>query len=158
MTKRRPKTECSVEDGVTVEYRHSASIHVVDREITEDTCLALWEQLFEMQAAPNDIAKLLASKLRETPPDPRLLNMLALMLDPKIDSHFKLVIKRQRDGKTWTRRANDAALAKFTNKYWQALGGKRGQLKDAIAATAAGFRISEATVRKALREFKMIRD
>ena|SRR5215472_3880180 len=99
MTKRRPKTECSVEDGVTVEYRHSASIHVVDREITEDTCLALWEQLFEMQAAPNDIAKLLASKLRETPPDPRLLNMLALMLDPKIDSHFKLVIKRQRDGR-----------------------------------------------------------
>ena len=131
-------------------------IHVVDREITEHTCLALMEQFFETLAGPDDITRFLASKLREKSPDRELLNMVALLLDPKADSYFKLVIKRQRDGKTWTRRANDAALAKFTNKYWRVLGGKRGQLKNAVAETARGFRVSEATVRKALREFKMI--
>jgi hypothetical protein len=155
MTKRRPKkTESpaySKIDGVIVDHPHSAPIHVADREINEDTYLALMEQLFEMQAGPDDIASLLASKLREKFPSREFLDMVALMLDPKVDSYFKLVIERRRSGKTWTRRANDAALAKAVIKYKRALGNKRGSLKTAVADVAAGFKVSQATVRKALR-------
>ena len=126
-------------------------IHVVDREITEHTCLALMEQFFETLAGPDDITRFLASKLREKSPDRELLNMVALLLDPKADSYFKLVIKRQRDGKTWTRRANDAALAKATIKYQRDLANKHGSRKEAVGAVADLFDVSEATVRKALR-------
>jgi hypothetical protein len=158
MTKRRAKKAespmYSIVDGVIVDHPHSACIHVVNREITEDIYLAVMEQAFEMMASPNEIARFLASKLRETSPNREFLNMMALLLEPNVNSYFKLVIKRQRDGKTWTRRANDAALAKATIKYWRALGGKRGELKKAVANVATGFKVSEATVRKALRSLQ----
>jgi hypothetical protein len=129
---------------------HSAAIHLVNREVTEDTYLAVIEQAFEMLAGPDDIAKFLASKLRASP-SREFLDIVALMLDPKVDSYFKLVIERRRSGKTWTRRANDAALAKATIKYQRAPGNKRGSRKDAVAAVADCFGVSQATVRKALR-------
>jgi hypothetical protein len=156
MTKRRPKkTESpgySVVDGVIIDHPHSAAIHVVDREITEDTNLALMEQLFEMLAGPDDIAELIVSKLREESPSREFyIRMVARMVDPKVDSYFKLVIKRRRSGKTWTRRANDAALAKAVAKYQRAVGKKRGSRKDAVGAVADLFDVSDATVRKALR-------
>jgi len=155
MTKRRPKkTESpmySLVDGVIVDHPHSAPIHVVDREITEDTYLALMEQFFEMLAGPDEIARSLASKLREKSPSREFLDMVALMLDPTVDSYFKLVIERRRSGKTWTRRGNDAALVKATTKYERALGTRRGSRKAAVGAVADLFHVSEATVRKALR-------
>lgn len=160
MTKRRPKKHEDdtksptyvVVDGVVVGGpSYSAPVHVVGREIAEDTNLALWEQLFEMQAGPDDIAKLLASKLREKSPHRDFLNMLALMLDPKVDSYFKLIIERRRSGKTWTRRANDAALVKAITKYERELRNKRGSRKAAIGKVADLFGVSEPTVRAALR-------
>src|SRR5262245_42045894 len=126
MTKRRPKQHTL--EGVAGDHPYSGRVFLADREdFTDDTGLALWEQLFEMQASEHDIAKLLASELRKGP-DRIFLNMLALMLDPEINSYFKLIIKRRRSGETWTRRNNDAALAKFAHKYQRALGSKRGTL------------------------------
>jgi len=153
MTKRRPdKTESamySIVDGVIVDHPHSATIHVVGREITEDTYLALMEQYFEMQAGPDDIAKFLASELRKSP-GREFLDMVALMLDPKVDSYFKLVVERRRSGKTWTRRANDAAIAKAVKQYRQALGGKHGDQRKAVKDVAKQFRVSIPTVLKAI--------
>jgi hypothetical protein len=152
MTKRRPKKHTL--DGVAGDHPYSGRVFMADREdFTVDTGLALWEQLFEMQASEDDIAKLLVSELRKEPPS-KFLNMLVLMLDPEINSYFKLAIKRRRGGDMWTRRANDAALAKFARKYQRALGNKRGTLKEAVGRTADRFKISEATVRQALRNSK----
>jgi hypothetical protein len=79
MTKRLPKKAES-----PFKRLHSAPIHVVGREMTEDTNLALTEQLFEMQPSTDDIAKLIVSKLdknctaaatsREGRRSPRTLN------------------------------------------------------------------------------------
>ena len=160
MTKRRPKkhdddTESPmyavVDGGVVVGPPYSAPVHVVDREITEDTCLALMEQAFEMMPGPDNIARWLASKLREKSPNREFLNMVALMLDPKVDSYFKLIIGRRRSGKTWTRRANDAALVKAITKYERESSNKRGSRKAAIGKVADLFGVSEHTVRAALR-------
>jgi hypothetical protein len=155
MTKRRPKKSESAMysevDGVIVDHPHSANIHIVDGEFTEDTALALMEQFFEMLAGPDDIAKYLAAELRKESPSREFLDMVAVMLDPKVDSYFKLVIERRRRGKTWTRRANDAALAKATIKYQRDLANKHGSRKEAVGAVADLFDVSEATVRKALR-------
>jgi hypothetical protein len=154
MTKRRSKkTESpmySKVDGPIIDHPHSAPIHLVDREVTEDTVLAVTEQLFEL-AGPDVFARWLASKLREKTPNRGLLEMVARMLDPKPDDYLKLVVERRRSGKTWTRRANDAALAKATTKYQRALGNKHGDQQKAIKKVAEQFGVSKATVLKALR-------
>jgi hypothetical protein len=137
----------------TVGRLHSDPVYVVGR-FNEDTYLALMEQFYKMLAGPDDIARSLASDLRKESPRREFLNMLALMLDPKVNCYFKLVIQRRRDGKTWTTRVNDGALAKATHKHWQALGGKRGQLKLAVGKVAEHFGCSAGAVRLALRKSK----
>jgi hypothetical protein len=132
-------------------FPQSDSVYVVDRENTVATNLALMEQLFEMMADSDRIAKFLASELREGTPKRELLDMVARMLDPGINDYFKLVVARRRGGKTWTRQANDAALAKAAIKWKRALGNKHGDQKKAVAKTAKQFEVSKATVLKALR-------
>jgi hypothetical protein len=147
MTKRQAKsTESPAYPKV-----HSASVYVVDREINEDTHLALWEQLYEMKTSPSDIAKSIASELRKESPNREFLDMVARMLDPKADGRFKLVVARRWKGKTWTRRANYAALKKATLKWKRALGNKHGDQKRAVIKTADQFEVSKHTVLKAIR-------
>ena len=149
MTKRpgRPK-----KSGLT----HSGRVyfHKGDRELTEDFYLALMERYYETLSGPDDIAKSLAADLRRDAPHLRFLNMLALMLDPKVNCYFKLVIKRRRGGTTWSRRNNDAVLAKATNEVFQALGGNHGDLKRAVGEIADYFEVSEGAVRLARQQSK----
>src|SRR5262249_5978681 len=57
----------------------------------------------------------------------------------------------RRSGKTWTRRANDAAIAKAVKQYRQALGGKHGDQRKAVKDVAKQFRVSIPTVLKSIR-------
>jgi hypothetical protein len=136
--------------NVRVDPPHSAAVHVVG-EPTEDTYLALMEQAFEMWAGPDAVAKFLANELRKKSTSRNVIAMVARMLDPEVKDYLKLSVVRRRNGKTWKRPANDAALAKWVTKYEQALGNKRGSRKVAVGAAADGFRVSEATVRATVR-------
>ena len=56
------------------------------------------------------MARMLARQLREPTPDRQMLDMVARWLDG--DDVFKLVVVRRRSSKSWTRKVNDAAIAK----------------------------------------------
>jgi hypothetical protein len=154
MTKRRPKKHksamYSIVDGVAVDVPHSATI-LVTGSPDEDTYLALQEQRYEMLAGRDAIARSLAAELRRDSPCRAFLDMVARMVDPESDDYFKLVVSRARNGKTWTRRANNAALAKAVTYREEVHGNRHGDQKKAVAEVAERYEVSKATVLKALR-------
>ena len=76
--------------------------------------------------------------------------MVARCLDPQSDDRFELVLKRRRDGKSWTKSVNNAAIAKAVEKCRQALGNKHGDQERAVRKVAKKFGIAGPTVRKAI--------
>ena len=138
MTKRRQKTE-------------SAIIHATN-SVTEDAVVtALYEQLYE-QIGPAAFASFLAARLRDPSPHPANLLMVARWLDPQSNDSLALVAVRRRRGKTWRKRVNDAAVAERVFKYEQMFGGRRGSIKKIVGEVADQFEISEAKVRKVMRQ------
>ena len=118
MTKRKPKPA-------------SAVIHAHGGP-ADDFNMALLEQAFELQqanegtgrAAACSMARMLARQLREPTPDRQILDMVARWLDG--DDVFKLVVVRQRSSKSWTRKVNDAAIAKALR---QEIAAKQAQVR-----------------------------
>ena len=139
-------------DGV----RKSAIVHGSGAETPQELYAAIMEPLFKV-LSPDDVASFLAGYLRSPAPHPDVIATVSHWLDPQTDDYIKLVVLRRRDGKSVTKRVNDAAIAKAVLKYRQAAGNKRGSLKHIVAEIAARYGVSEPTVRKAMRS-KMIRD
>jgi hypothetical protein len=127
----------------------SAIVHGSSRGSPVVLYMALYEQLFK-SIGPTDFADLIAERLRDSPPHPAILEMVARWLDPKGDDFFKLVVRRRR-GKSWTKKANDLAIAESAAECKQALGGKHGSLKKAVGEIADRFEVSDAKVRKVMR-------
>jgi hypothetical protein len=154
MTKRRPERHKSagyyIEDGVAIDLPHSATV-LVTGSPDDDTYLAVQEQRYEMLADRDAIAKSLAADLRRELPSRAFLDMVARMVDPESHDYLKLVVTRRRNGKTWTRRANDAALVKAVIYRQEVRGNRHGDQKKAIAEVAERYEVSKATVLKALR-------
>jgi hypothetical protein len=127
------------------------SIYAPEKPWDENIFAAGIEQLYALRG-PAAVAHFLSTRLRNPSSQPRaFFEMIARMIDPSEDGYLKLVVERRRSGKRWTRRANDAALAKAVTKYERALGNKRGSRKAAVGAVADLFNVGEGTVRKALR-------
>jgi hypothetical protein len=128
-------------------------IHVTKEMMANDTVdidMALIEQIYEIQG-PASVARLLAWRLRNPSPPRAVLNMVARWLDPEGDDCFKLVVVRQRVGKSPTKRINDITLKKAVVDYERALGSKHGSRTKAVKKVAKVFEVSKATVLKALR-------
>jgi hypothetical protein len=116
--------------------------------------MALYEELFK-SIGSTDFADFIAERLRDSPPSPAILEMVARWLDPKGDDFFKLVVVRRRRGKSWTKKANDLAIGEAFAERKRALGGKHGNLKKAVGEIADQFGVSSAKVRKIMRSIRI---
>ena len=144
MTKRKPKTS-------------SAVIHAHEG-LSEDVHMALLEQAFELEQANEgtgpasaSMARMLARQLREPNPDRQTLDMVARWLDG--DDVFKLVVVRRRSSKSWTRKVNDAAIAKALRQWLAADKPKYGMMKE----IGGRFGVSSHKVRQVHKNLKAIR-
>jgi hypothetical protein len=97
------------------------------------------------------IAEELAMRLRNPSPWRVALDQIARMLDPSDDGYLKLRVVRHRKGRTAMKYVNDAAIVKAVKKGVEARRNKHGRQKMAVAEVAKQFRVSKATVLKALR-------
>jgi hypothetical protein len=95
---------------------HSAIVHVLHGTPTGPVRMALIEQLFQMRG-PTAVARFIAKHLRDPSPPRWALDVVARWLDG--DDCFKLVVVRQRDKESWTKRVNDTAIIKLAQKYRQ---------------------------------------
>ena len=144
MTKRKPKTA-------------SAVIHAHGGP-ADDFNMALLEQDFKLQQANEgtgrasaSMARMLARQLREPTPDRQILDMVARWLDG--DDVFKLVVVRRRSSKSWTKKVNDAAIAKALLQWLAADKPKYGMMKE----IGDRFGVSSHKVRQVHKNLKAIR-
>jgi integrase len=128
-------------------------IHVTKEMMANDTVdmhMAFIERLFATQG-PAPVARYLTERLRDCPPHPGNLDLVARMLDPSEGGYLKLVLVRRRKGKTATRHINDAAIARAVKIKMEARGNKHGDQRKAVAEVAKLFNVKKATVLKAMR-------
>jgi hypothetical protein len=128
----------------------SAIVHGSSRVSPAGLNMALYEELFK-SIGPTDFADFIAKRLLDSPPNPAILEMVARGLDPKGDDFFKLVVVRRRRGKSWTKKANDLAIAEAVAESKRALGNKHGDQKKAVKEVAKHFDVSKARVLKTIR-------
>jgi hypothetical protein len=126
-------------------------VHVDRETIASDAVdMALIEQAFAIKGSAT-VARLLVWRLRQSSPSRAVLDQIARMLDPSDDGYLKLRVVRHRKGKTTTKNVNDAAIVKAVKKGVEARRNKHGRQKMAVAEVAKQFRLSKATVLKAIR-------
>jgi hypothetical protein len=129
--------------------KRKTAVYFLDSGSTYDVFMAFLEQTFETKGA-DAVARFFASSLRGRPSG-LVLNTVASWLDPEGDDYFRLVVKRRRDRRTWTARANEVAIANAVAKLRQDFinAGKRDGTGRAVRKVAKQLEISKAKVRQA---------